>query len=64
MKCEIGHLVTLAVQVNRISKLLGEESLCYWYTKDGKRYLSMFEGRSTHEVPNSFDLSEIEEKEI
>lgn len=64
MDYETGHLVTLAVQVNRIASLLGDECLCFWYKKDGKRYLSMFEGRSLHEIPDSFDLSEIEEKEI
>lgn len=54
---EIAHLLSVAEKVNRIAKMLGDDPLCYWYEKNGKRYLSMFEDRSIHEIPDSFDLT-------
>ena len=56
---EIYFLLTLAERVNRIAKHLGDEAPCYWYQKDGKRYLVMYDGESTHDIPESINLDNL-----
>lgn len=62
MNKEIYYLLTLAHNINRMANYLGDEPPCVWYSEGGKRFLSMFEGHSIHEIPPSVDLTELEER--